>query len=41
MKKIIVLVALALALTFVTAGGVATVMTLHPQPAVACGGSNC
>ena len=37
MKKIIALAALALVL----AVGTVTVMTVHPQQAMACDGSNC
>ena len=38
MKKLLVLIAL----TFATLGGVATVMTVHPQQAMAdCSSGNC
>ena len=37
MKKLI----LAIALTFALAAGTVTVMTVHPQPAIACVGNGC
>ena len=37
MKKVLVLLALALALTT----GIATLMAVHPQAAVACPNQNC